>query len=608
VVSSSDPNLVQTDWPAPRSQQIHLPRLLVIVLGTAITLCIRGYQFGESNHAVYLLDALRHLDPQLLANDWWTRSTLQYHVAFTYLSAFLIRIDIIEPAFLIGYLALAILLHGAWHRITLRLGGSDGTYLLSVILYYFLAGGVGLGMYQFLQDSAFLPSNISNVAMLWGFYFWITRRPMPAGIWLGVAGLFHLNYALFVFGLWIGLTMLEKWHRLRSSDERQIQPTLFRNRRYWIGTIFALGLSIIAILPALQATLHRSGSIPLSEFVSLYVRLRHPHHYDPSTWGWGLWLSFLVPIVISIPAYRLWQQQQPNASLQRAGDICLMLIAVLMLAIIEAGIWYVNETLIQMSLYRFSIFLKLFSCIAVAYLLVDRRLLPRRLLIFFTALILIASALLLFPLNSSLKIFEQLPLVASNILSIGMFLLLASVGLLMLIRPMSKPTGKVMQTITILWILATMALSWEQLGIRVQGLRDDEVYLAACQWVRENTPVDAVFLVPPNEQAFRLHARRAIVINYKSVPQLSAEIPHWRDRLQDVLQLDDIRKLPSPMDRTLAAIRERYASLPADHLIATAHKYGSRYLLTLRPLPTSDKLVQAFQNGKASYFLYDLSR
>ena len=31
----------------------------------------------------------------------------------------------------------------------------------------------GLGMYHFLQDSSFLPSNVANVAMLWGVYLWV---------------------------------------------------------------------------------------------------------------------------------------------------------------------------------------------------------------------------------------------------------------------------------------------------------------------------------------------------------------------------------------------------------------------------------------------------
>src|SRR5688500_8311874 len=106
------------------------------------------------------------------------------------------RFVVIGPAFLSGYVALAVLLHMAWLRIVRVLRGSDGAYLLSVVLFYLLGGGAGLGMYQFLQDGAFLPSNVANVAMLWGVYFLMRARPERAGACLGVAGLFHLNHAL----------------------------------------------------------------------------------------------------------------------------------------------------------------------------------------------------------------------------------------------------------------------------------------------------------------------------------------------------------------------------------------------------------------------------
>ena len=94
-------------------------------------------------------------------------------------------------------------------RLVLRLGGTNGTYVMSVVLFYVLAGGVGLGMYHFLQDSAFLPSNIANVAMLWGVYFWITGMPASAGICLGIAGAFHINHAIAGIGLWVGASLLE---------------------------------------------------------------------------------------------------------------------------------------------------------------------------------------------------------------------------------------------------------------------------------------------------------------------------------------------------------------------------------------------------------------
>ena len=126
------------------------------------------------------------------------------------------RLGWIEPGFLAGYLALAVLLHVAWRRLVRCLGGCDSVYLASVILYQLMAAGTGLGMYQFMQDSSLLPSNVANVAMLWGVYLWVRRRPAWAGFAFGVAGLFHLNHAL-AFGSGCSVRIPSGWRARRSE-------------------------------------------------------------------------------------------------------------------------------------------------------------------------------------------------------------------------------------------------------------------------------------------------------------------------------------------------------------------------------------------------------
>jgi hypothetical protein len=146
-------------------------------------------------------------------------------------------------------------------------------------------------------------------------------------------------------------------------------------------------------------------------------------------------------------------------------------------------------------------------------------------------------------------------------------------------------------------------------GIKVVGLEgDDPAYLELAEWVRGHTPTDAIFLVPPDEESFRIRARRAIVVNFKGVPQLGGELPEWRDRLEAALDLDKagLLALPRPMGRTLRAIRSRYDGLPPEHHFAVARKYGARYVvLTRRADVARARLVSPDSEGP--YFLYDLS-
>src|SRR5262245_52408974 len=123
-----------------------------LLIGALTTLAIHGYRYGEGNHTIYLLDALRQTDPSILRNDWFLTQTLQYHALFGWTAGKLLACKLIEPGFLATYALLIAAMHIAWLGIARQLGGTRAAYIASVALYYLSAAGTGLGMYQFLQD------------------------------------------------------------------------------------------------------------------------------------------------------------------------------------------------------------------------------------------------------------------------------------------------------------------------------------------------------------------------------------------------------------------------------------------------------------------------
>jgi len=128
-----------------------------------------------------------------------------------------------------------------------------------------------------------------------------------------------------------------------------------------------------------------------------------------------------------------------------------------------------------------------------------------------------------------------------------------------------------------------------------------------CRWARDanNTPVDAIFLVPPEEEPFRYAAQRAIVVNFKGVPPLRGELPEWRDRLKAVLDLDDLHSLPRGMTAAAEAIEQRYDALPPAHLAAVARRYNARYVLLSRKHEVNEAAI-VHSNG--SFQLCDVTR
>jgi hypothetical protein len=583
-----------------------LPGAFALLLGIAATLFVRGYSFGESNQTVYLLGGLRHSEPWLLRNDWLVSRTTEYHVTFGALTRTLMKLGVLEGGFVVGYVLLVLLAHLAWLKLVRRLGGTHVTYLVSVLLYYLSNGGLAPGATEMFQDAAFLPSNIANVAMLWGVSLWVTGRVGRSALAFGIAGTFHLNHAVMGCGLWSALSAW-RWvappQRRGLNGDAPARPGLLRLAG---GLGLILLLSLPNLLPVLSATRGEAAREGLSfaEYVDTFVRLRAPHHFDPRSWPPTLWLGFLWPIPLAVLAFR----SAPKTPERReASRVFTVFCAAMAVSLLGAGIWYVSEPLIQMCFYRFSIFPKLLSCIGAAYWLGTLTLPARRQARFGIAAATVGAVVLGAVVLNSVDV-APLELLRGATRPVRAMVFLAgvtvlcgctAVGWLRCVRTPFYAAG-------LLALAAQLSAAPRWLGQERLSPREEN-YLEMCRWARDpaNTPVDAVFLVPPHEEPFRYAAQRAIVVNFKGVPPLRGELPEWRDRLKAVLNLDDLGALPKGMSAAGEAIEERYDALPPSHLAAVARKYNARYVLLSRRHQV-DPAAVVHANG--SFQLCDVTR
>src|SRR5207245_8409830 len=122
--------------------------------------------------------------------------------------------------------------------------------------------------------------------------------------------------------------------------------------KWTVGTLVVIGLSLVSVAPVLREVPARSYQLPLGDFIDLYVRLRHAHHYDPRAWSKLYWLGFLWPIPVAFVAFR----RQNDKSSQKLFSVFIFFLCLQLVALILAGFFYLSETFIQLSIYRFSIF------------------------------------------------------------------------------------------------------------------------------------------------------------------------------------------------------------------------------------------------------------
>jgi hypothetical protein len=101
-----------------------------------------------------------------------------------------------------------------------------------------------------------------------------------------------------------------------------------------------------------------------------------------------------------------------------------------------------------------------------------------------------------------------------------------------------------------------------------------EAWREMCQWAADETPADAVFLIPRLAQTFRWYSGRAEVVSRKDIPQDAAGIVEWWRRMNRIYRAE-----PESMEtwhKSLAELgsarlRELGAEFGADYVITAAY-------------------------------------
>jgi hypothetical protein len=124
-------------------------------------------------------------------------------------------------------------------------------------------------------------------------------------------------------------------------------------------------------------------------------------------------------------------------------------------------------------------------------------------------------------------------------------------------------------------------------------LTDAADWKAACEWIRAETPQDAIFMTPRGNSTFKWYANRGEVVNHKDIPQDSAGIVEWQSRIDTLYP-----EVPTE-DGTR---RKSVGRLSEAELLAAAKKYGAGYLVTRKYIPLQFPVV--YKNG--TYIVYKL--
>lgn len=345
--------------------------------------------------------------------------------------------------------------------------------------------------------------------LLIGLEQWLGPRPHRAWIWLGSASAFHV-----LVGGWTVIGLLLATFVCRSEARG---PTLWRNH---LVCLFAGGiLSLLGLVPALLLNADCSPEVA-GQAARIYTFERLSHHL----WGNAFQPNWFVRFgVLSLGTLIAVWLGRRSPGVRRLGAFTLI---AWLLAMVGLGI----------------------GCLASIW--------PD----------LVAKLLRLYWFR-----------LADAVVPLGGAVAITSWGL----SQTSACLGWYDTRRIVLGVIASCAVAWQvnhwwqRMAVFAPpgtATWEDPQYaryvhlqwLAVCDWVKENTPEDSVFLTPKHQQTFKWYTGRAEVVSWKDVPQDAKSLVIWSKRLNAVF----------PAHLTGQRISIRY-----DRLREFRREYGARYVI-----------------------------
>ena len=497
-----------------------------------------AYGVEGGNQLVYLPPGLRLVDPGFLARDWWASETTVYHVAISYLIA------VLEWAHLLPWAAAAanIVLAAAtyWYAFRLIRRLSDDNAFIVWIIFIFLFVGIARSQSvaaTYLFDAELQASSIASFATVLALYLFVSGRMLVSGLALAVAGLFHANFlilGILCFGL---AHLFLGWRSLIRRSLLQLGPSLI---------VLAAHVPLI-----LTVSGHDLAPDMRAEAQRLIIEVAAPHHYQPR-----LFLTHFIPLigwnVIALAALMFLargQKKYRHFLAIYASFLIVITIGTLLTTVVFID--FVSRLFVW-RIAPFALFCAhMIIAIAAGHVLFDRGLGVTGRVVGPTLWAGgIGIAVIVVYLAVQRSVFDPRVWVGM----IGLIGLISAwwwgrtdpidsagrrhrmmIGLVLLV-------GLVILRVPNIIAISDSGISVTRNFNLVGTAAMDRARIDLYRWARTTAP-DSRFLVPPMLSGFRLHAGRAVYVDWKGRPFRPDELIEWHRRIVSITGLERWRHL-----------------------------------------------------------------
>lgn len=529
--------------------------VFILSLGIAFTF---GWEFLVQNQNTYLAHAIAELNPDLLSRDWFASETAPYHWVFTDFVVTvgdLLPLPVILPAVLLVLISAPLI---SMFYLLRRINPCAAWFCFSLVgLWFVLSRTESVGG-SYLFDNVLQASSFSVSLMMLALVCFSRGFFLLAGLLLAISGAFHGNYLLlslpgFGLALWLAYGNPERGVK-RWLHQRL---TCLRDKPFWLAALKLLGpplLVFLAFLPGLQAIM----ADPLSaEGAYIFSHIRSPWHYLPERFL----TDFIAPALWVFAAAIALPQVLPGIrALGRLACVWGAFTVMIFVAVLLTTVVFV-PAVDQLFVWRLTPFVILCSLLFLVVFVSQKDSVRRpKLCAIGFGVILGATLLAHVLLEPGTRLGGLSPLAVLLVLCV-LRCVSSLIGRDLPQRALSMLTISVLLVFVIRGDVQTLKTS-----TAIHGVADAQE--AALYSAMSKTPRDALFLIPPQLQGFRLSAQRAVVVDWKSTPYLGSLLVEWHRRISDVSG----RNVVSERDAALG-----YSRMDLAHLRRLVDEYGVDY-------------------------------
>lgn len=552
-------------------------KVAVVAVGAlcyVVSLIYTGYDAVASNRSVSLalVELLR--EPSLYPTDPIRETLPRYISALWWIVAWLSRYFPLEPLEFALFLATRILLFVAVYRLAWAVVPKNTLAVFSSMVAFalmpqpmFAQGTIMVSILE--QSSMAVPFVLLSLADL------LEKRYWRSALWLGIVANLTVLYAVYI-GVCLLLVAL-------AIDEL---------RREWKRWMLAAGFALVVATPVLLLTLaHRYVSPADVDLWYQVNRFRSPFHVYPLAFGRVAWTYFLLFCgLVGLTGWLVGQSRQIF------GRLCYTWLGAVAVLVVGAMLTaYVLKVPVLTSLQLAKGVDLLFAVGAVLTVVGATVWLQEALTsgsFWWTV-----GAAVLWSAGVSLWSYDAHPKLSWLLVGLAMFGVLAY-------RLSGWGRQTVFAAVLVVLLSLSAARQWQVGGVSFRFAAHSPQHPFA-QWAQQNTPKEAVFMVPPGKQedwqSFRAMSRRGVFVTWKDGTHVLFDPRYTEEWVNRIAEIGfDIRRHHlglrgrSPVD--WSNINDLYFRLRDADIQRIASRYGVDYWVV--PVEKESSFPEVFRHGK----------